>query len=81
MRNPDGDPEAAAELLHGEIDGQDIDGFRYFVDDHRGRAQVRYETPFGEFVLQGVCTTSTRDDESRRSGKAPQRRTRPGPTD
>ena len=29
------------------IDGQDIDGFRYSVGDHRGRAQVRYETPFG----------------------------------
>jgi predicted nucleotidyltransferase component of viral defense system len=42
VRNPDDDPEAVAELLRGEIDGQDIDGFRYLVEDHRGRAQVRY---------------------------------------
>ena len=47
MRNPGDELEAVAELLRGEIDGQDIDGFRYFVEDHRGRAQVRYETPFG----------------------------------
>jgi hypothetical protein len=31
VRNPDDDPEAVAELLRGEIDGQDIDGFRYSV--------------------------------------------------
>jgi Nucleotidyl transferase AbiEii toxin, Type IV TA system len=43
VRNPDDDPEAVAGLLRDEIDGQDIDGFRYFVEDHRGRAQVRYE--------------------------------------
>jgi predicted nucleotidyltransferase component of viral defense system len=47
IRDPADDPETVAELLRSEIDGQDIDGFRYFVEDHRGRAQVRYETPFG----------------------------------
>jgi uncharacterized protein len=57
VRNPDDDPEAVAELLRGEIDGQDIDGFRYFVEDHRGRAQVRYETPFG-----GVGNLTTKLD-------------------
>ena len=57
MRNPDDDPEAVAELLRGEIDGHDIDGFRYFVNDHRGRAQVRYETPFG-----GVGNLTTKLD-------------------
>ncbi len=44
-------------MLRGEIDGQDIEGFRYFVEDHRGRAQVRYETPFG-----GVGNLSTKLD-------------------
>ncbi len=57
VRNPDDEPEAVAELLRGEIDGQDIDGFRYFVEDHRGRAQVRYETPFG-----GVGNLTTKLD-------------------
>src|SRR5579863_4205945 len=57
VRNPDDDPEAVAELLRGEIDGQDIDGFRYSVEDHRGRAQVRYETPFG-----GVGNLTTKLD-------------------
>ena len=57
VRNPDDDPEAVAELLRGEIDGQDIDGFRYFVEDYRGRAQVRYETPFG-----GVGNLTTKLD-------------------
>ena len=57
VRNPDDEPEAVAELLRGEINGQDIDGFRYFVEDHRGRAQVRYETPFG-----GVGNLTTKLD-------------------
>jgi len=57
VRNPDDDPEAVAGLLRDEIDGQDIDGFRYFVEDHRGRAQVRYETPFG-----GVGNLTTKLD-------------------
>jgi predicted nucleotidyltransferase component of viral defense system len=57
IRNPADDPETVAELLRGEINGQDIDGFRYFVEDHRGRAQVRYETPFG-----GVGKLSTKLD-------------------
>lgn len=48
VRNPDDDPEAVAGLLRDEIDGQDIDGFTYFIGDHRGRAQVRYETPLGD---------------------------------
>ena len=57
VRNPAGNPETVAELLPGEIDGQDIDGFRYSVDDHRGRPQVRYQTPFG-----GVGNLSTKLD-------------------
>lgn len=57
VRNPDDEPEAVAELLRGEIGGQDIDGFRYFVEDHRGRTQVRYETPLG-----GVGNLSTKLD-------------------
>lgn len=57
VRNPADNPETVAELLRGEIDGQDIDGFRYSVEDHRGRAQVRYQTPFG-----GVGNLSTRLD-------------------
>jgi predicted nucleotidyltransferase component of viral defense system len=57
IRNPADDPETVAELLRGEINGQDIDGFRYSVEDHRGRAQVRYETPFG-----GVGNLSTKLD-------------------
>jgi Nucleotidyl transferase AbiEii toxin, Type IV TA system len=36
VRNPADNPEMAAELLRGGIDGQDIDGFRYSVEDHRG---------------------------------------------
>jgi uncharacterized protein len=57
VRDPDDDPEAVAELLRGEIDGQDIDGFRYRIENHRGRAQVRYETPFG-----GVGNLTTKLD-------------------
>jgi predicted nucleotidyltransferase component of viral defense system len=57
IRDPADDPETVAELLRGEIDGQDIEGFRYSVEDHRGRAQVRYETPFG-----GVGNLSTKLD-------------------
>ena len=48
VRDPDDDPATVAELLRDEIDGQDIDGFRDRVEDHRGRAQVAYETPFGD---------------------------------
>jgi predicted nucleotidyltransferase component of viral defense system len=59
IRDPADDPETVAELLRGEIDGQDIEGFRYSVEDHRGRAQVRYETPFG-----GVGNLSTKLDSS-----------------
>jgi predicted nucleotidyltransferase component of viral defense system len=47
IRDPADDPESVAELLRGEIEGQDIEGFRYSVEDHRGRSQVRYETPIG----------------------------------
>jgi predicted nucleotidyltransferase component of viral defense system len=57
VRNPADDPRTVAELLRIEIDGQDVDGFRYFVEDHRGRAQVRYETPFG-----GVGNLATKLD-------------------
>ena len=47
VRDPDDDPEDVAELLRGEIEGLEIDGFRYRVEDRRGRTQVGYETPFG----------------------------------
>lgn len=46
VRNPDDDPETVAELLRGEIDRQGIDGFRYLVEDHRGRAQVPQSGPW-----------------------------------
>jgi len=48
VRNPADDPTAVADLLRGEIDELAIDGFRYRVHDHRGRAHVGYETPFGD---------------------------------
>jgi uncharacterized protein len=57
VRNPADDPATVAGLLYGEIDGQDIDGFQYVIEDHRGRAQVRYETPFG-----GVGNLTTKLD-------------------
>ena len=57
VRNLDDEPEAVTALLRREIDGQDIDGFRYSVEDHRGRAQVRYETPLG-----GVGNLTTKLD-------------------
>jgi hypothetical protein len=57
VRNLDDEPEAVTELLRREIDGQDIDGFRYAVEGHRGRAQVRYETPLG-----GVGNLTTKLD-------------------
>jgi predicted nucleotidyltransferase component of viral defense system len=57
VRDPADDPETVAELLRSEINGQDIDGFRYLVEDHRGRSQVRYETPFG-----GVGNLTTKLD-------------------
>ena len=57
LDQPDDNPEAVAGLLRDEIDGQDIDGFKYFVGDHRSRAQVRYETPFG-----GVGNLTTKLD-------------------
>lgn len=47
VRDPADEPAAVSDLLRGEIDGLDIDGFRYTVHDHRGRPQVGYETPFG----------------------------------
>jgi Nucleotidyl transferase AbiEii toxin, Type IV TA system len=40
VRNLDDEPEAVTELLRREIDGQDIDGFRYSVEDHRRRAHT-----------------------------------------
>ncbi|WP_166347335.1 nucleotidyl transferase AbiEii/AbiGii toxin family protein [Phytoactinopolyspora limicola] len=47
VRDPDDDPNAVAELLRAEIDGQQINGFTYHVTDRRGRAHVHYDTPFG----------------------------------
>jgi len=55
VRTPDDDPESVSELLREEIDGREIDGFSYGVHDHRGRARVSYQTPFG-FV--GNLTTT-----------------------
>ncbi len=48
VREPSDDARAVAELLRAEIDGQHIEGFRYRVEDHRGRARVHYQTPFGD---------------------------------
>lgn len=47
VRDPADDPTVVSDLLRGEIDGLEIDGFHYRVDDHRGRPQVAYDTPFG----------------------------------
>ncbi len=47
MRHLGEDPETVTQLLSGEIHGQRIDGFTYTVQNHRGRAHVRYATPFG----------------------------------
>lgn len=47
VRTPADALESVAELLRSEIDGRNIDGFTYFIEDHRGRAQVKYETPLG----------------------------------
>lgn len=47
VRYPDEDPSAIADLLRGQIDGHQIDGFRYAVEEHRGKYRVKYETPFG----------------------------------
>jgi predicted nucleotidyltransferase component of viral defense system len=57
VRDPAEDSAAIGELLRDEIDGREIDGFRYRVEDHRGRAQVRYDTPFG-----GVGNLATKLD-------------------
>jgi predicted nucleotidyltransferase component of viral defense system len=57
VRDPADDPAAVSDLLRGEIDGLEIDGFRYSVEDHRGRPQVGYETPFG-----GVGNLTTKLD-------------------
>ena len=57
VRDPADDPAVVSDLLRGEIDGLEIDGFRYRVDDHRGRPQVAYETPFG-----GVGNLTTKLD-------------------
>lgn len=57
VRNPTDDPTAVSDLLRGEIDGIEIDGFRYSVKDHRGRPHVGYETPFG-----GVGSLTTKLD-------------------
>lgn len=47
VRDPGDDPTAVSDLLRGEIDGLEIDGFHYTVHDHRGRPEVAYRTPFG----------------------------------
>lgn len=57
VRNPADDPNAVAELLRGEIDGELLDGFGYRVEHRRGRAQVGYQTPFG-----GVGNLTTKLD-------------------
>jgi uncharacterized protein len=41
IRDPADDPQTVSELLRDEIDGQNLDGFRYLIEDHRGRAHVR----------------------------------------
>jgi predicted nucleotidyltransferase component of viral defense system len=48
VRNPDDDPAAVAAVLRESIDGRSVDGFGYRVEDHRGRAAIAYQTPFGD---------------------------------
>lgn len=48
VRNPDDDPETVAAVLCESIEGRRIDGFEYHVEDHRGRAAISYQTPFGD---------------------------------
>jgi predicted nucleotidyltransferase component of viral defense system len=57
VRDPADDPTVVSDLLRSEIDGLEIDGFHYRVDDHRGRPQVAYDTPFG-----GVGNLTTKLD-------------------
>lgn len=45
VRNPDDDPTTVGAMLREEIDGREIDGFRYSVVNHRGRDSITYETP------------------------------------
>jgi uncharacterized protein len=47
----------ALRKLYAGNAGRFSTGFRYFVENHRGRAQVRYETPFG-----GVGNLTTKLD-------------------
>lgn len=37
-----------AAVLRESIDGRSVDGFNYRVEDHRGRAAISYQTPFGD---------------------------------
>ncbi len=57
VRDPADDPTVVSDLLRGEIDGLENDGFHYHVDDHRRRPQVTYDTPFG-----GVGNLTTKLD-------------------
>lgn len=48
VRNPDDDPQTVAAVLRESIEGRRVDGFEYRVEDHRGRAAMSYQTPFGD---------------------------------
>jgi predicted nucleotidyltransferase component of viral defense system len=47
VRDPGDDPADITDLLCTEVDGLQIDGFQYTVQDHRGRPTIAYRTPFG----------------------------------
>ena len=45
-KQPHDDPTAVGAMLREEVDGREIDGFRYSVVNHRGRDAITYNTPF-----------------------------------
>lgn len=48
VRIPEGDPVTVAAVLPELIEGRSVDAFVYHIEDHRGRAAISYETPFGD---------------------------------
>jgi predicted nucleotidyltransferase component of viral defense system len=48
VRNPDDDPATVAAVLRESIEGRSVDGIEYHIEDHRGRAAISYQTPFGD---------------------------------
>jgi uncharacterized protein len=60
VRTPADALESVAELLRSEIDGRNIDGFSYFIEDHRGRAQVSTKRHWAALATSRPSWTSAR---------------------